>query len=263
MLRAALIAVIGLGTLAAAYVTWAPDVPPRTAAPTAQSAPPRAAESAPTPVLADLRPAVAPEAAPSGEIVERDVRDVTPSGMTAGPAVTGALVRIAPPPKPPEPEPVLPARMERLFRPMIPAAGIVVSRDRQIRLAGIEAPEADAMCGEGTRAWPCGRMARAALRRFVRARAVECEVPAGAADIPDPARCQVAGADLSEWLVAQGWATRAGDEYAEVETAARDGKRGLWGDGRPGAQPELAAASGGANAPERALSINSRVSGMP
>jgi endonuclease YncB( thermonuclease family) len=86
-------------------------------------------------------------------------------------------------------------------------------------------------------------MARAALRRFVRGRAIECEVPAGAAEIPNPARCFVAGSDISEWLVAQGWAEAIDADLDEAEKAARQAKLGLFGDGRPGGQPAELAAS--------------------
>jgi endonuclease YncB( thermonuclease family) len=155
--------------------------------------------------------------------------------MTAGPRVTGTLTRVEPPAKPAE------ARTERLFSPIVVAAGTIRARDRDIHLAGIAAPEFEARCGEEAKAWPCGRMARAALRSFIRGRAIECTIPAGADAIPDPAQCQVGGDDISEWLIAQGWAKRSGEAFEAAEKKAQDAKLGLWGDGRPDAQPEVAA----------------------
>ena len=100
----------------------------------------------------------------------------------------------------------------------------------------------DRSCGDGADAWPCGRLARAALRSFIHGRAIECEIPAGADAIPNPARCLVGGDDISEWLVAQGWAKRGGGDYAEAEKTAKDGKLGLFADARPDAQPDEVAA---------------------
>ena len=78
-------------------------------------------------------------------------------------------------------------------------------------------------------------MARAALRRFLRGRAIECIVPAGAAEVPDPAECRVAGGeDLAAWLVAQGWARANSAAYAALEAKAREEKLGLWAEARPG-----------------------------
>ena len=69
----------------------------------------------------------------------------------------------------------------------------------------------------------------------VRERAIECIVPAGAAEIPDPAECRVAGGeDLAAWLVAQGWARAKGATYEALEAKAREEKLGLWGEARPG-----------------------------
>jgi endonuclease YncB( thermonuclease family) len=95
-------------------------------------------------------------------------------------------------------------------------------------------------------------MARAALRRFVRSRAIECVVPAGAAAVPDPAECSVAGRNLAEWLVAQGWASRSGEDFAEAEAAARERKLGIWSETRPGGEPAVAAGAAEAIADEAA-----------
>jgi endonuclease YncB( thermonuclease family) len=187
------------------------------------------------------------------------VRDVTPPGVTALPPQAAPPVRVAPPPRPPSPP-----RVQRLYSPVIIAAGKIRAGKRAIGLAGVDAPDFAERCGAGAAAWPCGRMARAALRRFVRGRAMECEIPKGATEIPDPARCKVAGQDLSQWLVAQGWARSAGDAYATAEEAARALKLGLWGERRPDSQPAAALVAGApASSPARALAISDRVSPTP
>jgi endonuclease YncB( thermonuclease family) len=237
MIRALLLIFLGAASFSAVYFLTAPGEDsteaPDSAAPLRVPGQPAelastAVEDAAASVGFELRPG----AEPAGRAAEapRDVRDVTPDTMTAGPRITGTLTRVEPPAAPPK------ARTERLFNPMVIAAGVIKVREREIRLAGIAAPEFDTMCGKGATVWPCGRMARAALRSFIRGRAIECEIPAGADKIPDPANCAVRGDDISEWLVAQGWAKRSGDQFEAAEKKARDAKLGLWGAGRPDAQ---------------------------
>jgi endonuclease YncB( thermonuclease family) len=246
MIRALLLGLVGVASFAAVYllVPAAEETGPPQATGSLQalepvpapvaSAPP---QDATAPVAFELRPG-AESASAENETPARAIRDVTPDNMTAGPRITGTLVRVDPPKVPP------PARMERLFNPVVADAGTIHARDRSIHLAGIAAPEFDARCGEGDKAWPCGRMARAALRSFIRGRAIECEIPAGAESIPDPAKCLVGGDDISEWLIAQGWAKRSGDVFEAVEKKAQDAKLGLWGDGRPDGQASEVATSG-------------------
>ena len=160
------------------------------------------------------------------------------------------------------PAPKLPTA--RLNRPLVTDAGALRSGGRDIRLAGIAAPGFEERCGEGAEAWPCGRMARAALARLIRGRAIECALPEGAEAIPDPADCRVGGQSLSAWLVAQGWARAADPAYAEAEANARAGLLGIWAAERPGgALPAAQPAGVAASAPESDLAINARVSGMP
>jgi endonuclease YncB( thermonuclease family) len=210
----------------------------------------------------------AAEPAPKREMVSRPVRNVTPPGVTPGPAVTGPLLRVAPPRSPKAPRP---ARVQRVYHPIVVSAGVIKVRGRDIELAGVDAPDFDATCGEGAAAWPCGRMARAALRRFLRGRAIECAVPLGADDIPNVGSCSVGGENLSEWLVSEGWARPVGAIYAPLEAPARQARLGLWSDGRPGGQPDALAADvmpegtpgAAASSPASDLAISPRVSGTP
>jgi endonuclease YncB( thermonuclease family) len=267
MLRAALILIAGAASVAAVVA-----VGPRAESERDDAGLGGGAAGAPAKVnpqngeTADLRMVVL--ARPPPGAVTGNVRNVTPEGVTAAPVVSAPLVRVEPPPEPARPpEP----RTERLFNPLVTAAGILKVREREIRLAGIAAPDFHRRCGEGLGAWPCGRMARAALRSFIRGRAVECDVPAGAEAIPDPAECRVAGRSLSEWLVAQGWAESDGDGFTALEQSARAEKLGMWSGDRPGGQPDEAAASSspaslrvdGSEAPESAAPIRARVSSIP
>ena len=165
--------------------------------------------------------------------------------MTAGPRRTTTLAQ-ADAPSPSPPAPAARERTERLFNPIVVGAGTLKTRDGEIHLAGIAAPEFEAMCGEKPAAWPCGRMARAALQSFIHRRAIECTIPAGADKIPDPASCQVGGDDMSEWLVAQGWAKRNGERVrgrGEARRAMRSSASGA--PARPSAQSTAVANGGG------------------
>ncbi len=246
MIRALLLVSLGVAAFAGVYLLMAPTGTltgePEAAGPSQASVPPPEAvptsqQDATASVTFELRPG-AEAVKPESEEPARAVRNVTPDNMTAGPPVTGKLARIDPRAAAAE------ARRERLFNPIVVSAGSIKARDREIHLAGIAAPEFDRRCGEGAAAWPCGRVARAALRSFIRGRAIECEIPAGADKIPDPAQCLVGGVNISEWLVAQGWVKRSGDLFEAVEEKAREAKLGLWGDGRPGGQSSEVATSG-------------------
>lgn len=117
--------------------------------------------------------------------------------------------------------------------PSFPAAGVVEASSGPVRLEGVAATSPDLECGEGEAAWPCGRMARAALQRFVRRRAVECREPSEGEADRHAFSCSVAGADIGRWLVAQGWARAEGGLYEEEEAEAKDAGLGLWAEARP------------------------------
>ena len=230
MIRALGLAVLGAAAFAAVYYFAGPDQSPDISP--AATTPPATTASDPSDAMPfELRPGS--EAAPNAS-AGHAVRNVTPDYITAGPKVTGTLARVAAPTEPEK------ARSERFFNAIIVSAGVIKLRGEEVHLASIAAPAFDDRCGEGAAAWPCGRMARAALRSFLRGRAVECEIPAGAEKLPDPANCSVGGESISGWLVAQGWAKSSGHLYEEAESAAREAKLGLWSEARPDGQSEVA-----------------------
>lgn len=136
------------------------------------------------------------------------------------------LSRLAAPER--EPEPI---QKRLLPRPIAMDAGHIRIDRATIVLAGIEAPAADARCGEGGAAWPCGARARTALRAYLRGRSVECEAPRDFGDRKETvtSACTLAGEDIASWIVANGWAkAEAGGPYGELETRARNAGRGIW-----------------------------------
>jgi endonuclease YncB( thermonuclease family) len=246
MLRPVVLACAAAACAAAAYVAmWEPAGSPATSRPAAEQPRPAAA----------IAPEKVPETPPP-KLVDRQVRNVTPPGVTPGPKVTGPLVQIAPPPRPEKRARAEEDKPKRLYRPNIAAAGLIGTSDGPIRLAGIEAPGPDELCGAA--GWHCGRMARAALRQFIRGRAIECDVRPGTDRIADPALCRVGGQDIAEWLVEQGWARPDGGSYSAAADKAQAERLGLWGDG-PGDRQAAAPAS----SPDSALEISPLVSPMP
>ncbi len=154
------------------------------------------------------------------------VRNVTPAGVTAPPPPTGPLARVEAPKL--APKAVAAPKPKRYFNPVVEAAGLLRTADGEIRLAGIDVPALDLQCGAGDAAWPCGRMARTALRQFIRGRAIECTPADSESGDPPERRCTVGGADIAAWLVEHGWATARADRYGPVGEQARSDRRGLW-----------------------------------
>lgn len=126
------------------------------------------------------------------------------------------------------------AATELVRQPKFTVAGVVETRGRVIPLAGIAPTPLDLQCGAGPDAWPCGRVARTALQRFVRGRDLDCEPLKGVVAEGLPARCSVAGQDIGQWLVSQGWAAGEGGNYVEAERSARQEQRGIWSPVRTG-----------------------------
>jgi endonuclease YncB( thermonuclease family) len=117
------------------------------------------------------------------------------------------------------------------YRVTVRNGGTLQSGGIVIRLSGIAARAADATCkGEHGKSWPCGAAAKAALTRLIRSRAVTCELPQSAQkDIA--ARCSVAGADLSTWMVRRGWAEPKDAKepaLAAAAEAAKQDRLGVW-----------------------------------
>ncbi|TJZ85601.1 thermonuclease family protein [Paracoccus hibiscisoli] len=101
-----------------------------------------------------------------------------------------------------------------------------------IRLHGIDAPEHDQTCQNAEGAiWRCGETATDRLAQMIADTMVTCrELDRDRYD-RSVARCEAAGVDLAEAMVAEGlaWAyLRYSDTYAPVETVARQQGFGIW-----------------------------------
>lgn len=125
----------------------------------------------------------------------------------------------------------------RSGRPVVAGVATVIDGDtlevrgRRIRLHAVDAPEARQTCRRGTETWRCGQEAALALADRVGRRLVRCEQTDTDRYRRIIARCSAEGEDLGAWLVGQGLAVahrRYGRDYVEVETEAREARRGLW-----------------------------------
>jgi endonuclease YncB( thermonuclease family) len=106
--------------------------------------------------------------------------------------------------------------------------------DRTVRLAGVDAPDRGQDCSDAAGRWfDCGAAAAEALSRLINGRSVVCLVSGRDRFGRGLATCRAGGAELNAGLVASGWALaeESGTPLQEMETAARQGARGLWAGG--------------------------------
>jgi endonuclease YncB( thermonuclease family) len=102
---------------------------------------------------------------------------------------------------------------------------------RTVRLAGIEAPEAEQRCGRGGRQWRCGAAAEAALARLVSGRSVRCTVDGSDGAGRPAGHCTVGKTDINGELVRRGHVFAEQGffaRYASQEQEAQAAKAGLW-----------------------------------
>lgn len=102
---------------------------------------------------------------------------------------------------------------------------------KRIRLFGIDAPEATQTCDRQGEKWACGQASAARLHALIGESAVTCN----GSELDQYGRlvavCTLAGVDLNQAMVADGWATafrRYSEAYVLDETRARVAKLGLW-----------------------------------
>ena len=102
-------------------------------------------------------------------------------------------------------------------------------RGTRIRLFGIDAPEREQTCRDGSRRWACGQRATRALHDRIGNRPVRCEERDREQRIV--AVCRAGTDELNRWMVLEGWALayrRYSLSYVDEEWRARAAKRGVW-----------------------------------
>lgn len=102
----------------------------------------------------------------------------------------------------------------------------------KIRLERVAAPASDQICLDAkSLRWTCGIEARDQLAAHIAGREISCAVNGVDPEHRTLAICSLAGEDLNNWMVQQGWALaylRQSFEYVRSEETAKTGKRGLW-----------------------------------
>lgn len=131
------------------------------------------------------------------------------AGGTAGPPATKAM---------------------ELPRPMVENAGSLFFGERRLQLAGIVPTPAGRICGPAGRQWPCGMMAKTALRQLLRNRSVTCDLDTAEWQGTATAACRLGTQDLGAWLAENGWAeAAAASPLAAASEKARQAGKGIYG----------------------------------
>ena len=100
-----------------------------------------------------------------------------------------------------------------------------------VRLAGVEAPEAEQRCGQGGRQWKCGAAAQQALSRAVGSQRIRCTPEGTDSAGLTLAYCTAGDTDINGELVRKGHVFAEQSffaRYASQEREARSAKAGLW-----------------------------------
>ncbi len=96
---------------------------------------------------------------------------------------------------------------------------------------GKDAPETRQLCRLDGKPWRCGEDATSALVDKIGRRRVTCQEHGRDTYGRTVAKCSVAGVDLGEWLVANGWAVAYvyfSYDYTRAEQRAKSARRGIW-----------------------------------
>ncbi len=125
----------------------------------------------------------------------------------------------------PEPLPTV------LRHPVALSAGLIQFGGRFLQLDGVLPQKVDRVCGDAGKTWPCGVIARTALRNFIRSRALLCNAPKNGWQGTLTTTCRLNNADPAAWLAESGWAeVPAGSPLAGKVEAAREARLGFFGD---------------------------------
>jgi endonuclease YncB( thermonuclease family) len=106
------------------------------------------------------------------------------------------------------------------------------SLNMEIRLFGIDTPEADQICKDDRgRIYPCGKVASEALEELLKDKIITCKTKTRDRYGRPVAICYAGDTDIGGSLVDKGLAVafrRFSDKYVAAEERARAAKRGLW-----------------------------------
>ncbi|MBY5815386.1 thermonuclease family protein [Rhizobium leguminosarum] len=185
---------------------------------------------------ADAAPEAGERATISDDRAEMIARSAEPAAPSAPVPGDGAASKPADMPQQAETavgETASPAAKKavELARPMVENAGILFFGERRLQLAGILPTPVERTCGPVGRQWPCGMMAKTALRLLLRNRSVSCDLETVEWKETVTTACRLGTEDLGAWLAENGWAEAAvGSPLTEIAETARQAGKGLYGD---------------------------------
>ncbi|MBY3024610.1 thermonuclease family protein [Rhizobium leguminosarum] len=164
-------------------------------------------------IARSTEPAASPSPAPGDGVTSKPAdlpqQADTAAGQTASPSAKKAV---------------------ELARPMVDNAGMLSFGERRLQLAGIVPTPVDRICGPAGRQWPCGMMAKTALR-LLRNRSVSCDLETVEWKDTVTTACRLGTEDLGAWLAENGWAEAAvGSPLTAAAEKARQAGKGLYGD---------------------------------
>jgi hypothetical protein len=168
----------------------------------------------------------------TGESESKSVRDIAPEQFGLPQEVTSQPLERIEPRTPLSPSIAKPESAPAVLRhPVALSAGLIQFGDRLLQLDGIVPQTTDRMCGEAGKTWPCGVIARTALRNFIRSRALLCNVPEKGWQGTLTTSCSLNNIDPAAWLAERGWAeVPAGSALADKMEAAQKSRLGFFGD---------------------------------
>ncbi|NNU68116.1 thermonuclease family protein [Rhizobium sp. WYCCWR 11152] len=185
---------------------------------------------------ADAAPKAGERATMSDDRAEMIARSVEPTAPPSQAPSDGGTPKPADAPQQAEtpagetPSPTAKEAVE-LARPMVDNAGILSFGERRLLLAGIVPTPTDRICGPTGRQWPCGMMAKTALRLLLRNRSVSCDLETVEWKETVTTACRLGTEDLGLWLAENGWAEAAvGSPPMAAAEKARQAGKGLYGD---------------------------------
>jgi hypothetical protein len=121
-----------------------------------------------------------------------------------------------------------------LYLPVAVGSAKFEAMGYKLAIAGTESVGPDETCTHDGVAWACGARAQAAVRAWLRGRALSCKLPPNAGSEVQVVGCRLGKQDVGAWLVSNGWARAApGGPYAEAESKARQAGLGIFGPPPP------------------------------
>lgn len=137
-------------------------------------------------------------------------------------------------PIPAKSKPLVKKPTSTFYQAQVISAGVIQFKKLKMTITGIKPTPTTLQCSIDTgkslsQFWPCGALAKLALQRFIRGRAITCEnrtIESGKTNI---SKCFVGKKDIGQWLARWGWVhVPIGSQYYELHKKARRARLGIF-----------------------------------